>query len=285
MYLSRLVLNPRSSEVRRDLADCQALHRRILSGFGQAPPEIGSPGAREHFGVLHRVETDPQTGDVRVLVQSRSLPNWSCLPERYLIPGDNGDHIEGAPKPVGDYHAKLVRDGATLRFRLRANVTRKIDTKTGPDGKRRSGKRVELREDLTWRDGRWVEKPGGHASWEWLGRKGEQAGFRLLTVQASGAFGTSGSAGTIPNANATSMQKLVGRRPNKAVEEGVSQKTSQLTLGSIIFDGLLEITNAELFRGALDNGVGPGKAYGFGLLSIAPASAAAVDAVIVATPR
>lgn len=34
--------------------------------------------------------------------------------------------------------------GAALVFRLRANPTRKIDTKTGPDGQRNNGQRVEL---------------------------------------------------------------------------------------------------------------------------------------------
>ncbi|MBX5446264.1 type I-E CRISPR-associated protein Cas6/Cse3/CasE, partial [Sphaerobacter sp.] len=33
MYLSRLILNPRSRDVRRDLADCQQLHRSVMSGF------------------------------------------------------------------------------------------------------------------------------------------------------------------------------------------------------------------------------------------------------------
>ncbi|MER3437012.1 MAG: type I-E CRISPR-associated protein Cas6/Cse3/CasE, partial [Chloroflexota bacterium] len=41
LYLSRLILNPRNREVRRDLADCQRLHQRIMTGFpgaaGNAP--------------------------------------------------------------------------------------------------------------------------------------------------------------------------------------------------------------------------------------------------------
>ncbi len=33
MYLSRLILNPRSRAVRRDLADCHSMHRTVMSGF------------------------------------------------------------------------------------------------------------------------------------------------------------------------------------------------------------------------------------------------------------
>jgi CRISPR system Cascade subunit CasE len=36
---------------------------------------------------------------------------------------------------------------------------------------------------------------------------------------------------------------------------------------------LLEITDAERFRAALAAGIGPAKAYGFGLLSVAPVAA------------
>ena len=39
---------------------------------------------------------------------------------------------------------------------------------------------------------------------------------------------------------------------------------------AVRFDGLLRVTDAGDFRETLICGIGPGKAYGFGLLSIAP---------------
>jgi hypothetical protein len=39
LYLSRLTLNPRQSVVQRDLADCYAMHQRILSGFPNGASE------------------------------------------------------------------------------------------------------------------------------------------------------------------------------------------------------------------------------------------------------
>ena len=47
----------------------------------------------------------------------------------------------------------------------------------------------------------------------------------------------------------------------------------RLTFASVLFEGVLEVTDAERFRQALEQGIGSAKAYGFGLLSIAPASA------------
>jgi CRISPR system Cascade subunit CasE len=43
-------------------------------------------------------------------------------------------------------------------------------------------------------------------------------------------------------------------------------------LGAVRFDGVLQITHVDQFRSAVLNGIGPAKAFGFGLLSIAPAN-------------
>ena len=80
-YLSRLALNPRSREVRRDLADCQQLHRTIMSAFPQAGD--GEP-ARERFGVLYRLDAD-RAENAFLLVQSRAEPDWSRLSSGYLL--------------------------------------------------------------------------------------------------------------------------------------------------------------------------------------------------------
>ena len=41
-------------------------------------------------------------------------------------------------------------------------------------------------------------------------------------------------------------------------------------LRSVRYDGILEITDPDKFRNTLLCGIGPGKAFGFGLLSVAP---------------
>ena len=42
-----------------------------------------------------------------------------------------------------------------------------------------------------------------------------------------------------------------------------------MSFGSVLFEGELIVTDVEAFRAALVKGIGSGKAYGFGLLSIA----------------
>src|SRR5256885_8575788 len=84
IYLSRLILNPRSREVRRDLGDCHALHCTILKAF---PPVNGETEAkaREQFGVLYRLDIDQRKGRAVLLAQSLVEPDWSGLPPDYFL--------------------------------------------------------------------------------------------------------------------------------------------------------------------------------------------------------
>jgi CRISPR system Cascade subunit CasE len=236
MYLSRLILNLRSQNVRRDLSDCQQLHRTIMSGFPQKNNDDN--GARSEFGLLYRVETNPNEGKIILLVQSSEHPDWNLLPIDYLNKTYNGDNP--ACKSVQDIYSVLT-PGTRLIFRLRANPTRKIDTRSGPNGERRNGRRVELRTD--------------DAKIEWLKRKADLSGFKILSVRISQ---------DVSSVNITNEGKIVGRRKD---DENMLR---QITFNSVLFDGELVITDQTLFSQALANGIGPAKAYGFGLLSIAP---------------
>ena len=241
-YLSRLALNPRSREVRRDLADCQKLHRTVMAAFPQAP---AAQEAREHFGVLHRLEAG-RDGDPVLLVQSRAAPDWSRLPPGYLL--DSGGQRENPACKSIDGGLDALQPGRELLFRVRANPTRKIDTRSGPDGRRSNGTRVELHGEQEWL--------------AWLERKAGQSGFRLLSVRASPA---------VPDTRVAGLDRITGSRP---VANGVNGNGRQrLTFFSVLFEGRLSIADAKLFRAAVEQGIGSGKAYGFGLLSVAPLKA------------
>ncbi len=49
-------------------------------------------------------------------------------------------------------------------------------------------------------------------------------------------------------------------------KNGVKEKL----LGGVIFNGVLEVVDSEKLRQVVKNGIGPQKAFGFGLLSLAP---------------
>lgn len=74
---------------------------------------------------------------------------------------------------------------------------------------------------------------------EWLQRKAAQGGFALLS------------------ATPTQQQRTDDNR-------------HQLKFFSVQFDGVLQVAEPERFLQALERGIGSGKAFGFGLLSVAP---------------
>lgn len=234
LYLSRLFLRAHSRAVRDDLADCQALHRRLSAAF----PEVSTANndARKLLGLLYRVEAGAEEGSVTVLVQSNTAPGWSQLPAEYLLPC--WDAEEGySVKPLDPFYDQL-RDGKMLRFRLRANPTRRVATPNDP----LRGKRVELQRE--------------EEQLAWLARKGEEGGFQLQEVRTVAG---------VADVRASHGVNVIGHRPKE------QQGRRRMTFGSVLFEGRLAITDAEGFRATLAAGIGSGKAYGFGLLSVAPA--------------
>ena len=125
MYLSRLVLDPRSREAGRDLGDVHQMHRTVMSAFPQVKEQ---GGARADLAVLHRLDIDQRGSNVTLLVQSGEEPDWGCLPEGYLLNLDR-DGQNPATKTISN-SLEALRKGQVLRFRLRANPTKRIDTKS-----------------------------------------------------------------------------------------------------------------------------------------------------------
>ncbi len=230
VYLSRLWLNPRNHRVRREINDCHELHRTILSAFPNLEDKLKN--ARTEFGVLFRIEFNERQGKVCLLVQSKVKPNWNSLPEKYLME-DTEESV--SCKEISSSYTALP-NGMPLMFRLKANPTKCVSAKNITEVSAKFvGKRVELR------------KPDEQT--DWLRNKSERHGFKLVSVKLTPE---------IADVSASPKSKITGIRANR-----------KLTFGAVLFEGHLMITDAEKFRETLAEGIGQGKAYGFGLLSIA----------------
>lgn len=243
MYLSCLLIdvgeNPdRPRPGRLWLRNLYHVHQRLCMAFPSASrmsddADFLKPFKPEDFGpqpvhIPRSIEAnflfriDPQPGGrVVILVQSAVEPDWG-----YAF--HNADYLLAAPPQGKSFDPCFARD-QHLRFRLVANPTRKIDTKSGPDGQRRNGKRVPVPTDNLY---------------EWLAGKAESAGFSIhkdsITVQPAYIY-----------VNET--------------RNGNGQR-----LRSVRYDGILKISDPARFRETLVRGIGPGKAFGFGLLSVVP---------------
>ncbi|HNZ01978.1 MAG TPA: type I-E CRISPR-associated protein Cas6/Cse3/CasE [Anaerolineaceae bacterium] len=157
MYLSRLILNPHSRQVQREISDAYQMHRTILQAFRAVLPD---PLER----ILFRLEEHPDSGLPVTLVQSQKMPDWEWLkaPERtYLMPGVVENPV------VKEFHLQ-PSPGQIFVFRLRANPTYK---KTAAEPDARQGKRLG------------ILREGDQEAW--LERKLQDAGCELLQVRVS----------------------------------------------------------------------------------------------------
>jgi CRISPR system Cascade subunit CasE len=234
IYLSRIILDQRDPQVRRDLADRQALHRSVMRAFSNHAPDDAP--ARAQLAVLYRVEPLPDTPRyVRLLVQSAAMPQWSQFAATCLGPSPDA-RGNPAVRRIDDAYAQIVA-GAAYTFRLVANPTKRIAMRRDDPLR---GKRVHLLHEAE------------HIAW--LARKALDHGFRLAESPST--------AGMVA-VRATTLPQVHGYR---------SQADSALlTLGGVRFDGRLTVVDPTVFVAALVHGIGSGKAYGFGLLSIASA--------------
>lgn len=153
MFLSRLLLNPRSRQVRRELSDPYQLHRTIMRAFPEKLPSDER--------VLFRLDEMDAGRSLVLLVQSAEKPNWKHLEVQekdYLLP----EEVE--PNPAIKQFDLRLHAGQQLRFRLRANPTVKKDR----EGKKQ-GRRVPLLRE--------------EDQLAWLQRKLKQSGAALLDAR------------------------------------------------------------------------------------------------------
>lgn len=142
------------------------------------------------------------------------------------------------PKPL----APSFETGQTLRFRLVANPVRRT---------REEGKTHPVRLPLVHaRADAAAGLPDGYL--DWIERQTVKAGAEMLQV-ADAPF------------------RVAGRRRRGPDLDGRLAK-QQIPHFGVRFDGLLTVRDPEALARAVRDGIGPAKAFGFGLLSLAPAS-------------
>lgn len=202
MYLTRLTLDPRSAQARRDLADAYEMHRTLARAF--VASEHSAPAR-----FLWRLEAGGNAWATPVvLVQSARAGDWSGL---LVLPNYLQRDVESKQLELQEW----IEGGARYRFRLQANPT-----------VTRQGKRYGL--------------VGEDEQLAWLSRQGERHGFRVEAALV------------------TASDVLASRKGN-----------SRISLQRVCFEGRLQVRELAAFSRALTQGIGPGKAFGCGLLSVA----------------
>jgi len=292
---------------RKWLRNVYRVHQRLAMAFPSDPrkkadPEFLKPYAPEEFpeaghaedalagrsdvhegrsdktGFLYRIDRSADHGPV-ILVQSARRPDWDYAfgltpgarePERRKPVGNAGCLLAAPPQTkeitceaVDSRGVRLriwqsteetkpdqrppdkdsiLETGANLRFRLNANPTRRLAN--GPF----QGKRVGIGRNRM-------------SILDWLARKAASHGFELVFKP----------------------QKIEHEKEPwdprwrittgivcawKSHQEQEDEDTRKMQFASALIDGILRITQPQEFVKALESGIGPAKAFGFGLLSL-----------------
>jgi CRISPR system Cascade subunit CasE len=206
-------------------------------------------------GFLFRIDPQPG-GRVVILVQSAAKPDWS-----YAF--QNADFLLrdflAAPPHMVEYDP-TYQSGDRLRFRIRIALSAKkkvstagLDLRKCKETKDKYGrqKSQSKRVALTWEKNQNPED----VIRVWFANKGHDGGFAIDT-QAFRAVQIGWGNGIKPDG------------PSRG-GNGNSNR-HHLRFRSALLDGTLTVTDADRFRSTLVQGVGSGKAFGFGLLSVAP---------------
>lgn len=237
VYLSRIQLNPQRRDTRWLLASPQRIHAAVLASF-PAPPTGTLNGAPR---VLWRLDDD--RGRVFLYVVSPAEPDFAHLAEQAGWPTTERGVVR-------EYSPLLDRlaVGQRWAFRLTANPTRYETHRETGRAQRYGHVTVAYQE-------------------QWLLERAERHGFRVTSTARAGLDGT--TTNEVPDLVLTRRQMLNFDRRDRELLTSNSRSKRQVTLTTAQYDGRLEIIDADALRGALVRGIGPAKAYGCGLLTLA----------------
>ena len=279
IYLSRLLLDPMSRRVQKELASPYEMHRTLCHAF----PDLSDEEWRA-TRVLFRVDDDNER--LSLLVQSHRAPDWNVFLQR----------LDGTRYLLGEVAVKKWEPhfhvGQQLRFRLQGNPVWAPKLDGARNGTRRGLYREAERLD-------------------WLRRQGEQHGFALLLSETRLIAQRDANGKRIPipfrggvdedqftlnlpvceivdlnsgplkdgkGQGQTQPHAQTTRQPRRApvpLESAGKETPRVVRFGSsefsaARFDGTLAVADAETFARAVENGIGKARGFGFGLLSVAP---------------
>ncbi len=236
-YLSRVWLNPLRNGAQRLLQHPQSMHAAVLGGLAEQP-------VTER--VLWRLEADGQHR-MGLLVLTQSRPSWEHIVEQAGWPG--ADDAEPVVKDYGPLLKRVVA-GSEFAFRLRANTV--TSTRTPQAASTRQRQRLAADRP------RGVRVPQRTAAQQLDWFLTHLPGWGLAAAEQDGLVGV----------------RLVGRERVVFRKGAAGGDSRPVTLQTATAEGLATVVDPDVVRTALLSGCGPARAYGCGLLTLAPATRA-----------
>lgn len=247
-YLSKIRINPVRNKGRDMLANPQIVHAMILQGIAVQPVTERTLWRWEH--------SNPRQPHLLVLTESR--PDWNHITEQAGWSQAEGEHFA-----IRDYepvfaHLSLGREFA---FKLTANTVQNTNNPV----KATTVQAERIAADPKTRGQRLGHRTAAHQL-AWLQAKQRRCGFAIPELKLPGDPGDEPE--RVPNV------RIVGRELIRFTKSA-ARNGPQVSLSTATFEGVLAVTDTEALRAALLAGIGPAKAYGCGLLTLAPLPEAA----------
>lgn len=234
MHLTRFRFNTYRSGARRLLSSPQAMHAAVMGSFADLLPSDSS-GPR----VLWRVDRNARA-EVFLYVVSPTQPDLTHVVEQAGWPNDHAGTWR-----THDYKPFLegLETGQTWAFRLTANPTHSI--------RRKDGEPTKVTAHVT---------PRHQAGW--LLKRQESCGFEVVRKP--------GGQQLLPGED--EYELIVHGRDARGFDkrERDTGKRNRVPLVTATFDGRLTVTDPDALRRTLCAGLGRAKAYGCGLMTLAP---------------
>lgn len=235
MYLTRFPVNTARTEARRLLGSPHLLHGAVNMAFPELPARDGE-GPR----VLWRVDR-ARTGRAHLFIVSPTPPDLTHLKEQAGWPT-----LAEPGWTTFAYEEFLsgLKPGDVWAFRLTANPVHYIRKETDP-----AGARTKRTAHITPR-----HQIG------WLLKRQERAGFEVTTKSPDRRL--------LPEGD--EHEVIVLDRTPLRFGKSESERRHDVRLTQVTFAGRLRITDLEAFHRTLTHGLGKARAYGCGLMTLAP---------------
>ncbi|MEE1927397.1 type I-E CRISPR-associated protein Cas6/Cse3/CasE [Streptomyces sp. TRM 70351] len=237
MYLTRFRVNTARSGARRLIGSPHLMHGAVNMSFpGPQPREGQGPRA------LWRIDRD-HDADTTLYIVSPDRPDLTHLVEQAGWPT-----LETPGWTTFAYAEFLdaLTEGDTWAFRLTANPVHNIRrAQDAPDSPTKRAAHRTPRHQM-----------------KWLLDRQEKSGFEVVRKPADLRLTEHGDAYELVVRDQVPLQF---RRP--PAERG----RNDVRFTRVTFDGRLRVTDPAVFRRVLTHGLGKAKAYGCGLLTLAPA--------------
>jgi CRISPR system Cascade subunit CasE len=231
MYLTRFRVNTARREGRELLGSPHRMHAAVNMSF---PDLLARDGAGPR--VLWRVDRN-SASDVTLFVVSPRRPDMTHLVEQAGWPAAT-DSPGWQTYDYGSFLDQLTK-GSTWSFRLTANPVHSI--RRTPEEPTKRTAHVTSRHQTTW-----------------LLDRQENAGFAVAEKQPESRLLEHGD----------ELQLVVRDKRDLRFAKAAERRTVSLT--TVTYDGRLTVTDPAVLRRTLVQGLGKAKAYGCGLMTLAP---------------